>query len=163
MDELLGGLGLEVFDEETKWRVDELLSSGQAVEPVTRHKLVLAAQRGIRGRQYLHGPFEVLAFETRKASSRDPEDLAAALGITSDYLRSIENGKLGLIDQNGALVAQWIQQLEISHEDGFNAVERSVRSLKPLPAYATTSGEVELSTKASKFLEDVKAELKKLE
>ena len=163
MDELLAGFGLEVFDEETKFRVDQVLSSGQAVEPATRHKLVLAAQRGIREHRYLHGPFEALAFEVRKARPIDPDELAKALGISADEMRSIENGSVSLIDQSGAVVAKWIDQLQIGHEDGYIAVERSAHSQSAMPAYATTAGDSELTEKAKRFLEDVKAELKKLE
>jgi hypothetical protein len=163
MDQLLAGLGLDAFDEETKVWVDQVLSSGQSVEPDTRHKLVLAAQRGIREHQYLHGPFEALAFEVRKARPLDPEDLAKTLGISADDLRAIENGTKSLIDQKGSVVADWIHQLGIAHEDGYKAVERSVHSLNAMPAYAATTGDAEFTERAEKFLEDVRKALNKLD
>ena len=163
MDELLGALGIEVFDDETKVWVDQVLSSGQAVEPDTRHKLVLAAQRGIREHQYLHGPFEVLAFEIRRMRSFDPDDLAKKLGLSADDLRGIENGRQSLIDQQGSLVARWIHELRIPHEDGYQSVERSVQSLKAMPAYATAAGDAEFTEKAERFLAEVRTELDKLE
>jgi hypothetical protein len=162
LSDLLFSLGSEVFDDDSRAHVDAVLASGQAVEPVARRKFVLAAQRGLRARQLLRGSFEVLAFETRRESGIDIDELAAAVGASSEDLRSVERGSIALVDQSPVVVARWIHELRLSDSDGLHAAERSVRSSSAQSAYASAGGEAVLTDKAVRFLDDLRVELEKL-
>jgi hypothetical protein len=163
LHQLLDALGPDAFDDNTKRRVDGILADGQAIEPETRRKLVTAAQRGLRVRHLLYGPFEVLAFELRRSNELDIDQLAADAGVSPEQMRSVERGAVALVDQEPEVVARWIRALGVEVADGLAAVEQSVRAPRALPAYARNAGEAELDEKAQRFVEAVRIELERLD
>jgi hypothetical protein len=165
LDQLLASLGPEVFDDATRWSVDEMLVTGQAVEPALRRKLILAAERGLRVRQL---PFEVLAFERRSEAGISLGQLADAIGTSSEQLDSVERRTAALVDQDPLIIARWIHELGVGHELAVVALERSVTTRRSQPAYAAAPIDTDLtdperSEKAEQFIAAVKAALARLE
>jgi hypothetical protein len=164
LSELLSSSGLEVFDYATRLRIDELLAKGLSVEPVSREKLVLAAQRGLRVPRSMQDPFELLAFDTRIADDIDVERVAEVIGASVDLVREIEQGKSRIIDHKPKQIAKWINLLEIDHTVGVEAVRRSlaVSAARTVVAYASRESEPVLTEQSETFLTKLEAELAKL-
>lgn len=162
-DRALAALGLELFDEETQRAVDKVLDGGQVVEPGARTRMVTAAQRALRSRAIQHGPFEVLAFETRQALPVSVEALADALGTTPESILSAERGDLPLETREPEFVARWILALGLDPEIGLESAGVSVRVQHRRGAYAERREPDRTAGGGGDFLDAVASALRELD
>jgi transcriptional regulator with XRE-family HTH domain len=151
LEEAISHLGLDLFSEDTRRRVEGLLANGQSVEPDARVRLVGAAQRGLRQHALEREVFEVLAFETRKRSDLSVDILARDLGVEATTIRKVESGRSGLQSLDAATVAAWIEALHLEDDVALRAVRSSLRPRQLQDSYASAEDEADLGGDAQAF------------
>ena len=153
--------GLDLFNEDTRRRVEELLANGQTVEPDARIRLVNAAQRGLRQHALEREVFEVLAFETRKHSDLPADHLARDMGVEVTTLREIESGHSPLRSLEADAVAAWIEALHLESGVALRSVRSSLRPRPLASSYASADEDGVLTDDAQEFYDDVCKALEK--
>jgi hypothetical protein len=160
LEAIIGHLGLDLFDDDTRAEVERLLAKGQTVEPGARQKLIGAAQRAIQLHSLDQATFEVLAFETRQAKPVDIEALALVLRTDADTVRKLERGELPIQSQSPSLFAAWIVQLGIEESTALESLRRSLRRTARRAAYALADEDVVLDETATEYIDSVRDALR---
>lgn len=163
-DDLEGAIariGLDLFTQDTRRRVEELLANGQSVEPDARTRFVGAARRGLRQHALEREVFEVLAFETRKHADLSLDAVARDSGIEATTLREVESGRRALqsLDENS--VAAWIEALSLDDDVALRSLRSSLRPRPRLrqESYASAEEESGLDSGAQSFYDRVREAL----
>lgn len=155
VESMLAAAGLEVYPEDVRRDVDDLLAAGQSLEPEARLKLIEAAKRGTRVWKLREtAELETVLFDTRRSRGEEAEAVATVVGIDVAMLRSIERGESGLASQPPVVVASWAVELGIDRTLVGDALRRSLGTRGAAPAYA---GEltVRLDAAQEQFVTDV--------
>ncbi len=159
LDQALAQLGIDLFDDDVKLNVEELLSHGQSVEPDVRRRFIGAAQRALRIRALQGAAFEVLAFETRRNAGIDIDQLAVALSADVSTIRNVENGREALRSLPPSKVATWIHELDIETEIGLRSVKVSLEPRHQMAAYAIAAIDESPDPAVEEFLGAIRIKL----
>jgi hypothetical protein len=116
LSELIADTGLGLFPHETQERVEQILATGQGLEPPVRARFVDAARRGTRSIAVTHEPLEVVLFHSRRSQHQALDDLSSATGIGEGDMRAIERGERSINSVGASAVALWAVALDLRAE-----------------------------------------------
>ncbi len=89
--------------------VNELLMGGENSSPSTRHKLVEAANRGLRKRRADRAALPALLAFKREEANITVATLVDALQVSPDNVYKMESGRLNVRDLDADRIAKWVR------------------------------------------------------
>lgn len=139
LQDLLSSGGLDLFSPEVRQEVEDLLASGQAVEPETRTQFVTAARRGVRHVRLAQEPIEVVLFRYRQDRGVDLSTIADDAQVTVEILRSVEQGGQRITSLKPDVIAAWADVVNLETSLVEKGLRISLATNAGIPSYSGES------------------------
>lgn len=154
LEKLISEVGLSVFPSDVQDEVEQILTTGQGLEPATRARFIEAAKRATHRVAISRSSLEVLLFKERRIHGQGAEDIAAIVNMDADTVRALERGERRIDEENPQSIAAWARSLDLGRETLDGALCKSLETPAEAGSYSGTRP-FQLSTEQEDFRERV--------
>lgn len=154
LDEALSRVGLDALSPEAQRYLLALTADTASVEPSTRQKLVDAAARGIQHHRNDTSALPRLLFLQRRHLGAPLEEVAARVGASAAELDAVERGRARVESLSPAVVASWIDALEVGADQARVSLGRALE-LQRRDDVAVAAAAAAAPTGDDEFIEQV--------
>lgn len=149
----LAATDLSVLSSEAQELLIGLTETASSLDPLTRQRLVGAADRGMKRRREDTSPLPRLLFVVRNREHQSLEMVAASLSADNAMLLQIERGERDIRDLGPDGVASWIRHFGVSTDIALEALRLTFVYSESDRAAASTP--TELSDEHDRFVRQV--------
>jgi hypothetical protein len=154
VDDALPQADLLSLSQETQELLLGLTESSSSLEPLTRKRLVGAADRGMARRRDDASPLPRLLFVIRNRDNQQLDMVAESVNVEYSMLRAIERGECDIRLLGAGGVASWIQFFGVPADTAIPAL-RATFALAADPDRASASATENLLAEQDKFVDEV--------
>lgn len=124
---LLSSTGSAAFPAEVRDQLEQILRSGQSLEPAVRQRLIDAAVRGLTEVSRRQSCLAVLLRAQRDALRRPVETIAEAARLDPEVVCGVECGETPIESQSPTAVGLWARNLGLDEALVETALRASLR------------------------------------
>jgi len=121
---LVSALNASMLTPTVQRYVTELLRGGESPTPAVRHKLVEAANRGLRNRRSNHAALPALLAFKRQEANMPVAELANALQVSAEEIYEMESGRLNARHIDAGRIAGWVRTVQADPAAAISALQR---------------------------------------